>query len=67
MNPQFSTDLQMSRADQVAAGVLAAMVLFVAGYTVTRVSLSQGNTDATADAAEIVIPHEAALWSGFAE
>ncbi|MGD1905094.1 MAG: hypothetical protein ACFB0C_03770 [Leptolyngbyaceae cyanobacterium] len=43
------------------------MVLFVAGYTVTRVSLSQGNTDATADAAEIVIPHEAALWSGFAE
>lgn len=67
MNPQVSTDLQLSRSDRITAGILAAMILFVTGYTVTRVSLSQTAPGTGADVEHNVIPHEATLWSGFAE
>lgn len=67
MNPQVSTNLQLSRSDRITAAVFAAMILFVTGYTITRVSLSQTSPDAGADVEHNVIPHEAALWSGLAE
>ena len=59
---------QTSSADRALTGVLAALVMFVAGYTVVRVSLAQPVTGANADAAATaVIPHEAELWSDLAK
>lgn len=47
------------------AGLFAASVMFVLGYTVVRASLAQ-NTLAPAGVgieAEVVVPHEGTLWA----
>ena len=45
---------------------LVALVTFVIGYTVSRATLSQTQTlDAVTEEYNLVIPHEATLWSDF--
>lgn len=46
---------------------LVALVTFVVGYTVSRATLSQTQTqkDVVAEEYNLVIPHEATLWSSF--
>ncbi|MBT9311662.1 hypothetical protein [Leptothoe kymatousa] len=57
---------QTSSLDKAVMASLAALAMFVAGYTVVRVSLAQP-VASNADAADIVIPHEAELWADLAE
>ncbi len=44
---------------------LVALVTFVVGYTVSRATLSQTQKDVVAEKYNLVIPHEATLWSSF--
>lgn len=47
---------------------LVALVTFVVGYTASRATLSQGQSQNSPVATEdfnLVIPHEATLWSDF--
>jgi hypothetical protein len=45
---------------------IAALIAFVVGYTASRATLSQTRTqDAVNEDYNLVIPHEATLWSGF--
>ncbi|NEQ46404.1 MAG: hypothetical protein F6K00_23820 [Leptolyngbya sp. SIOISBB] len=56
----------MSVGDRWVAGLLAAGVTFVAGYTVARVSLMSASTAALSnDVQQNVIPHEGELWKDF--
>lgn len=53
-----------STLDQALGISLAAFSMFVVGYTVTRAYLSQPQSqNANIVNSEIVIPHEATLWS----
>lgn len=58
----------LSGADRAIAALFAAGVMFVAGYTLVRVSLAQDATvqDTTAQGTSViapVVPHEATLWA----
>ena len=45
---------------------IAALIAFVVGYTASRATLSQTQTqDAVTEDYNLVIPHEATLWNGF--
>lgn len=45
---------------------LVALVTFVVGYTVSRTTLSQTQTqDTVVEDYNLVIPHQATLWSDF--
>ena len=44
---------------------LVALVTFVVGYTVSRATLSQTQKDVVTEEYNLVIPHEASLWSSF--
>ncbi|MEM9121666.1 MAG: hypothetical protein AAGD09_27920 [Cyanobacteria bacterium P01_F01_bin.56] len=57
----------LSAGDRWVAGLLAAGVTFVTGYTVARVSLMSTGQDTSVAAQQNVIPHEGELWSGFSE
>lgn len=54
----------VSSADRALGFTLAAFSMFVVGYTVTRAFLSQPKASSVNNA-EIVIPHQATLWSDF--
>ena len=54
----------VSSADRALGFTLAAFSMFVVGYTITRAFLTQPQAPA-ANNAEIVIPHQATLWSDF--
>ncbi|MEO1297307.1 MAG: hypothetical protein AAFW75_16270 [Cyanobacteria bacterium J06636_16] len=56
----------LSGGDRLVASVMAACAMFVVGYTMTRVAFIQPQTSST-DVENLVIPHEAELWRGFAE
>ena len=56
----------LSSGDRLVAGVMAALAMFVVGYTVTRVCFMQPQASTT-DAENLVLPHEAELWRAFAE
>ncbi|MEM6252068.1 MAG: hypothetical protein AAF821_04020 [Cyanobacteria bacterium P01_D01_bin.156] len=59
---------QSSSLDKTLTGILAALAMFVAGYTVVRASLAQPNVSGnTANVVNVVIPHQATLWSDLAE
>lgn len=64
MRLQTSNETLSSR-DKVIGFSLAAFSMFVVGYTATRAFLSQPNTNLAIDNSNLVIPHEATLWSGF--
>lgn len=62
-----STFSELSAGDRWMAGLMAAGITFVVGYTITRVSLMPTDT-ATADNVQLsVTPHEGELWKGFGE
>jgi hypothetical protein len=47
---------------------VAALITFVVGYTASRVTLDQTqNQNVVSEGGNLVIPHEASLWSGFAK
>ena len=46
---------------------MAAMVMFVAGYTASRMVLSQTTPVDNAAAENTVIPHQAEMWRAFGE
>ncbi|MEO0433776.1 MAG: hypothetical protein AAF151_18990 [Cyanobacteria bacterium J06656_5] len=56
---------QTSNLDRTLTATLAALAMFVAGYTVVRVSLAQPITSDD-NVTNTVIPHEAELWSDLA-
>ena len=64
MRLQASND-NISSVDRTLGFGLAAFSMFVVGYTATRAFLSQPQA-ATTPNAEIVIPHQATLWSDLA-
>ncbi|MGD1920830.1 MAG: hypothetical protein ACFCAD_19280 [Pleurocapsa sp.] len=56
----------LSSVDKALGFTLAAFSMFVVGYTATRAFLSQPqNPTVTSDNGDMVIPHQAALWSDF--
>ncbi|BAZ43740.1 hypothetical protein NIES4102_07410 [Chondrocystis sp. NIES-4102] len=55
----------LSTRDKVIGFSLAAFSMFVVGYTATRAFLNQPNTNLATDNSNLVIPHEATLWSDF--
>ena len=56
----------VSSVDRALGFTLAAFSMFVVGYTATRAFLSQPqNQTATPANADMVIPHQATLWSDF--
>jgi hypothetical protein len=56
----------LSNIDRVIGFSLAAFSMFVVGYTATRVYLSQPpSQNVTPANSNLVIPHEATLWSDF--
>ncbi|MEM6838659.1 MAG: hypothetical protein AAF609_17610 [Cyanobacteria bacterium P01_C01_bin.120] len=57
----------LSAGDRWMAGLMAAGITFVVGYTITRVSLIPTETANTNDVQLSVVPHEGELWTGFAE
>jgi len=66
MNYHSST--QTFSVDRAIASVLVAGVTFILGYTVVRASLAHRNpatVSAESSNAEVVIPHEGALWADF--
>lgn len=68
VNMKLQTSNQNTSTLDKALGIsLAAFSMFVVGYTVTRAYLSQplSQNANTADS-EILIPHEATLWSAVA-
>ncbi len=59
---------QTSSLDKALTASLAAIAMFIAGYTVVRVSLAQpANTVTETNVTTTVIPHQAELWADFAE
>ena len=64
---QMQTSNQnVSTLDKALGISLAAFSMFVVGYTATRVYLSQSqNPNVAPNNVDIVIPHQATLWSEF--
>ena len=66
----YNISNRAERSDAVGnaiAGLFAAGVMFVLGYTVVRASLAQSSispAEASA-AADVVVPHEGTLWADF--
>lgn len=46
---------------------MAALVMFVAGYTASRVVLSQTTTADNAAVENTVVPHQGEMWRAFGE
>ena len=65
MRLQASTSNEnVSSVDRALGFTLAAFSMFVVGYTATRAFLSQPQSqDVTPVNADMVIPHQATLWS----
>ena len=58
----------LSNADRALGFTLAAFSMFVVGYTATRAFLSQPQNqtvNSNSSNGDIVIPHQATLWSEF--
>lgn len=66
---QLRTSNENLSSSYVAIAIpLVALVTFVVGYTASRATLSQTQTqDVVAEDYNLVIPHEAVLWSGFGD
>lgn len=58
----YTSASQSSGSERIAMSMLAAGIMFVAGYTVVRVGFAQPTaTDSTVQTN--VVPHQAALWT----
>ena len=58
---------ETSVTDRAIMACMAAMVMFVAGYTASRMVLSQTSPADNAAAENTVIPHQGALWAAVGE
>lgn len=54
---------QNASSDRLTISFLAAGILFVAGYTLTRIVLMQPALQGDDIAVSMPVPHEAALWN----
>ncbi|MEM9218369.1 MAG: hypothetical protein AAGD25_29015 [Cyanobacteria bacterium P01_F01_bin.150] len=59
----YSSASQSSTSERVAMSMLAAGIMFVAGYTVVRVGFAQETTPTDSTTQVNAIPHQAALWT----
>ncbi|MGB2927014.1 MAG: hypothetical protein WBB82_17075 [Limnothrix sp.] len=57
----------VSTGDRVTMAVMAALVMFIAGYTASRMVLSEASLAENAAATNNVIPHEGEMWRAFGE
>ncbi|MEM8810684.1 MAG: hypothetical protein AAF921_23575 [Cyanobacteria bacterium P01_D01_bin.44] len=62
-NTSAQTSGHLSGADRAIAALFAAGIMFIAGYTLVRVSLAQSATPQDASVINPVVPHEATLWA----
>lgn len=60
---------EAANSDRALIAILAACTTFVVGYTAVRMSLRQNDARVglQPEVQQTVIPHEAALWSGFGQ
>lgn len=56
------SSVQSSTSDRVISAALAAIAMFVVGYTATRAYLDQPASQ-SAQAPADVVPHQATMWS----
>lgn len=66
----YNTSTRVSTTDQAIAGLLAAGVMFILGYTVVRTSLAhtaiQQGIETTSEAdVTVTVPGEGTLWADF--
>jgi len=61
--PSSTTSSQRTGSDRLTAGFLAAGILFVAGYTLTRTYLLQPTVQNDNAVVNTVVPHESTLWN----
>ena len=59
----YNVASQESGSERVAMSLLAAGIMFVAGYTVVRVGFAQA-TASDPNVQVNVVPHQAELWTG---
>lgn len=60
----YTSASQSSSSERVAMSMLAAGIMFVAGYTVVRVGFAQPTaSNADSNVQVNVVPHHAALWT----
>ena len=59
----YSSASQSSSSERVAMSMLAAGIMFVAGYTVVRVGFAQETTPTDPTVQVNVVPHQSALWT----
>ena len=65
MRTQVRNDIAAS--DRIIMGCLAGVIMFIAGYTASRVALSQTSPADNAAAENAVVPHQGELWRAFGE
>lgn len=58
----YNVASQESGSERVAMSLLAAGIMFIAGYTVVRVGFSQP-TASNPDVQVNVVPHQAQMWT----
>lgn len=58
---------QTSAGDRAVMAVMAALVMFIAGYTASRMVLSEASLADNVAATNNVIPHEGEMWRAFGE
>jgi hypothetical protein len=58
---------QVSTGDRVTMAVMAALVMFIAGYTASRMVLSEVSLVDNVAATHNVVPHEGEMWRAFGE
>ena len=59
----YSSASQESGSERVAMSLLAAGIMFVAGYTVVRVGFAQQTAPTDPSVQVNVVPHQAAMWN----
>ena len=59
----YSSASQESSSERVAMSLLAAGIMFVAGYTVVRVGFAQQGATSEPAVQTSVVPHQSALWT----
>ncbi|AFY37139.1 hypothetical protein Lepto7376_0741 [[Leptolyngbya] sp. PCC 7376] len=57
----------ISTGDRAVMACMAALVMFVAGYTASRMVLTQTTPSDNAAAENTVVPHQGELWRAFGE
>ena len=59
----YSSASHESGSERIAMSLLAAGIMFVAGYTVVRVGFAQRTTSPDSPVQVNVVPHQSAVWA----